>query len=160
MNISLSSHRKNGVIKTWSYKNAASSKKNDSAIDALTKQKEDLKKSKNAAIKEALEQGEDSRTLKAKLEEFDKKIADIDKQIDKIQMEDKKNEADDKTKSTDAKNKSRTTVKNNFQNGNSTEQMQAILSVSGKLKENSMLVAQKASMSSEINVLKSDIQFD
>lgn len=161
MNVLLSTRHKSLFVNTGSYKSVAGSKKKESAVDELTKQKQSLEDSKNSTIKQALKDGTDPKTLKAKLDEFDKKIAELDKQIAKAQIEEKSKTSDDNgTKSSNSTNSSKTVSKNGLKNADSTKQLSAILNVSSKLKENSMLAAQGASMAGEINVLNSDIKLD
>lgn len=160
MNISFSPHGHRTLINAGKTKNIVDSKKKDSAIDTLLKQKQDLEDSKNSTIKKALENKEDSKTLKEKLAEFDKKIEEIDKQISKVQMEENKKDSDDKEKSEATKNTSKAASQKAVQNGNSTGDLNNILNLSGMLKETSALVAQKVSMSSEIKTLDDDIKID
>lgn len=134
------------------------SKKN-SILKSLMEQKENLEKSKNEFMENALKEGTDPQTIQQKLKEYDKKLEAIDKQISELQLGDQRKalngEVNDKNKN--SKQRSDTPYNSTVKNDRSMDNIVALSSGLTKYKDLSHL---KNKMKGNIRELKADIEFD
>jgi hypothetical protein len=144
---------------TISQKNKSSNK----MIQNLMKQKEGLMKRKNTVKERLIKNGADSKTIQAKMDEFDLQVQQIDEQINQIQLKeqkekmgiDKKEEKEEKSNNIENKKPNDKANDNNID-----ESMSNLMNMSYDLSKAQVISSVKNKLSARSKVLKIEIELD
>lgn len=137
--------------------------KKNRILQNLMEEKSNLMDREKSIMENALKTNEDPRTTKEKIAEVDKQIEEIDKQISKIQIEDRRKDLG--TENKDKKNEKTKKASNkvssdDIKENKSAEELNNILSLSGKLAEAATTASQKKLRTGEVRVIDSEIKLD
>ncbi|URZ06916.1 V-type ATP synthase subunit I domain-containing protein [Clostridium felsineum] len=134
--------------------NANTSNGNDTEIDALQKQKQNLQKTKQKISKKALEKGESQQGIQVELQDIDKQIAEIDKQISEIQLEKQREMLEKNKQNSDEKDD------NSKADGEDDKNLKNLIQCSSSLSNIKTSLSQKKRNEGEANVLKYEVDED
>lgn len=134
--------------------------KQNSKLDMLMEQKENLVKSKNSIIEDNLKNNGDQSSIKDRLDAIDKQIAEIDKQISRTKAEEQKisNKKDDSNKA--KKNTTNRSSKPESKEAISEDNMNNLLTMASNISTTRTILAHKNSAENRIKIIEGDIKFD
>jgi hypothetical protein len=152
--------RRNVINKNSMSKASGGKFKRNNILENLMKQKENLMNNKNALRERCLQNDEDPRTIKEKLQSIDKQIEEIDKQVSELQLEEQRKAIGTEDKNKKGKNSKQKSNKDYPNVMKTAYLMDSVLNLSTDLKKAKALSSQKNLISGEARVLDFEIQID